>query len=94
MSPEDRFYFRGPDDKLNLAAQNLRMFMQLGDGVDDKTWQYHLRKGDYASWFRGVLKDEDLAKLADNLSRNGKSSSTESRQQLFELIRKKYEQEA
>jgi hydroxymethylpyrimidine pyrophosphatase-like HAD family hydrolase len=94
MSPEDRFYFRGPDGKLNLAAQNLRMFIQLGEGVDDKTWQYHLRKGDYAHWFRGVLKDEDLAKLADNLGRNGKSSSAESRQQLFDLIRKKYEHEA
>jgi hypothetical protein len=70
------------------------MFMQLGEGVDDKTWQHHLRKGDYARWFRGVLKDEDLAKLADSLSRNGKSSPGQSRQQLFDFIRKKYEQEA
>jgi HAD superfamily hydrolase (TIGR01484 family) len=94
MSPDDRFYFRGPENKLNLAAQNLRMFMQLGEGVDDKTWQYHLEKGDYAGWFRGIIKDEDLARLADNLSRNGKSSPAESRRQLFDCIRKKYEQKA
>src|SRR5205085_10535135 len=47
LSPADRFYFRGPDGKLNLAAQNLRIFMQLGEGVDDVTWQFHLKQGDY-----------------------------------------------
>jgi hypothetical protein len=47
MDPEHRFYFRGPKDELNLPAQNLRIFMQVGEGVDDDTWLYHLRQGDY-----------------------------------------------
>src|SRR5712691_8278909 len=35
---EDRsFYFRGPAGQLNLRAQNLGVFMQLADGVDDET---------------------------------------------------------
>jgi hypothetical protein len=94
MDPKDRFYFRGPDGKLKLAAQNLRIFMQLGEGVDDETWNHHLRKGDYARWFRDVLKDNDLATRADALRSNGKLSAAESRHRLFDFIRKKYEQEA
>jgi hydroxymethylpyrimidine pyrophosphatase-like HAD family hydrolase len=94
MSREDRFYFRGPNGKLNLAAQNLRVFMQLGEGVDDETWNHHLCKGDYARWFHDVLQDEDLAKRAEGLSNNGKLPAAESRSQLFDFIRKKYAQEA
>jgi hypothetical protein len=44
---EDRsFYFRGPDDALNLRAQNLVLFIQISGGVDDLTWMHHLRRGD------------------------------------------------
>jgi hypothetical protein len=47
---EDRsFYFRGPDNKLNLRAQNLMLFLQMADGVDDITFEHHLRRGDYSS---------------------------------------------
>jgi hypothetical protein len=38
------FYFRGPDDKLKLRAQNLAVFVQLAEGVDDETWLFHLRQ--------------------------------------------------
>jgi HAD superfamily hydrolase (TIGR01484 family) len=59
---EDRsFYFRGPEAKLNLRAQNLALFVQLADGVDDATWLHHLRQGDYSAWFRAHIKDEELA---------------------------------
>ena len=34
---EDAFYFRGPDDKLNLRVQNLVLFAQIADGIDDET---------------------------------------------------------
>jgi hypothetical protein len=91
MDPEDRFYFRGPAGELNLAAQNLRIFMQVAEGVDDETWQFHLANGDYANWFRGVIRDEDLATLAEELSRDSQSSPQESRGQLLDFIRRKYE---
>ena len=94
MDPQDRFYFRGPDGKLNLAAQNLRIFMQLGEGVDDKTWQHHLRQGDYVRWFREVIKDDELANRAEKLRHRGELSAKESRKQLFDFIRQRYEQEA
>jgi hypothetical protein len=94
MDPEHRFYFRGPKGELNLAAQNLRIFMQLGEGVDDETWRFHLREGDYERWFREMIKDEDLANLAAELRRQKDISPQESRRQIFDFIRKKYEKEA
>jgi hypothetical protein len=44
---------------LNLRAQNLTLFLQLVDGIDDATWLHHLRRGDYSRWFRDVIRDED-----------------------------------
>lgn len=59
---DDRsFWFRGPEHKLNLKAQNLTTFMQLSDGVDDATWLYHLDAGDYVRWIRDCIKDDELA---------------------------------
>ncbi len=60
--PEDlSFYFRGPEGRLNLRAQNLALFLQVADGVDDETWEFHLRRGDVERWFAEVIKDDDLA---------------------------------
>jgi hypothetical protein len=59
---EDRsFYFRGPHGRQNLRAQNLVLFVQIADGVDDETWQHHLRSGDYSRWIRECIKDDELA---------------------------------
>jgi hydroxymethylpyrimidine pyrophosphatase-like HAD family hydrolase len=60
--PRERsFYFRGPEGKLNLRAQNLSAFLELGQGVDDETWDHHLNAGDYSRWLREVIKDRELA---------------------------------
>lgn len=58
---ENSFYFRGPEGKLNLRAQNLVSFIQIAEGVDDATWLFHLRAGDYSRWLTRVIKDEPLA---------------------------------
>jgi hydroxymethylpyrimidine pyrophosphatase-like HAD family hydrolase len=58
---ESSFYFRGPEGKLNLRAQNLSAFLELGQGVDDATWDHHLRAGDYSRWLREIIKDPELA---------------------------------
>lgn len=69
LPPDRSFYFRGPEDKMNLRAQNLMLFLQLADGVDDDTWQFHLREGDYSRWFRECIKDENLAAVAQRIER-------------------------
>lgn len=65
LPPDRSFYFRGPQGKVNLRAQNLLQFMELAAGVDDETWQYHLSRADYSRWFRDVIKDDDLASDAE-----------------------------
>jgi hypothetical protein len=64
LGPDKSFYFRGPGERLNLRAQNLALFNQLADGVDDETWLHHLNQHDYSSWFREAIKDDDLAEEA------------------------------
>jgi hydroxymethylpyrimidine pyrophosphatase-like HAD family hydrolase len=61
LGPEKSFYFRGPDGRLNLRAQNVQLFLQMADGVDDATWFHHLRAGDYSRWARESLHDEPLS---------------------------------
>src|SRR5215470_4027317 len=78
---EDRsFYFRGATDQLNLRAQNLGLFMQLADGVDDETWLHHLQQQDYSRWFREAIKDEELASEAAAIETQPGPSPRESRE--------------
>jgi HAD superfamily hydrolase (TIGR01484 family) len=89
--PEDRsFYFRGPEGKLNLRAQNLIQFMDLGDGVDDDTWLYHLKRNEVSRWLREGIKDEPLAAQAAAIERNLKLDAKASRRKMRELIEATY----
>ena len=93
MDPENRFYFRGPKGALNLAADNLRTFMQLAEGVDEETWVYHLKRGDYARWFRDKIQDQELTAETEQLERADDVSPQDSRQRVLEMIRKLYVKE-
>ncbi|MGH8238408.1 MAG: HAD-IIB family hydrolase, partial [Steroidobacteraceae bacterium] len=89
--PEDRsFYFRGPAAKLNLRAHNLIQFMDLGDGVDDDTWLFHLRQGEVSRWLRQGIKDETLATQAAAIERNQQLDAAASRRKMRELIEATY----
>ncbi len=90
LSPETSFYFRGPEGKLNLRAQNLTVFLQLADGVDDETWLYHLRRGEYSRWFRDVIKDEGLAEETEPVEALPDVSAAESRARIKEAIEQRY----
>jgi HAD superfamily hydrolase (TIGR01484 family) len=69
LAPDRSFYFRGPDRKLNLRAQNLIQFLELADGVDAETWEHHFANRDYSRWFRDCIKDEELADEAEEIER-------------------------
>lgn len=84
------FYFRGPQDKLHLQAQNLKMFVQLAQGVDEETWYFHFQKGDYSRWFRDVIKDNDLAEEAEALEQQAEVSAQQSRAMMLDMIKKRY----
>lgn len=90
LPPDRSFYFRGPEEKLNLRAQNLMLFMQLGDGVDDETWTYHLEQGDVSEWFRDCIKDTDLAAEAEEIEQNKSLSPADSRQRIRAAVEKRF----
>lgn len=90
LGPDVSFYFHGPEGKLNLRAQNLVLFGQLAEGIDDATWLYHLHRGDYSRWFRDIIKDEDLAAEAVRIENLTEVSPQESRRLLKAAIEQRY----
>ena len=90
MGPELSFYFRGPESKLNLRANNLNAFVQLADGIDDETWMHHLKRGEYTRWFKEVIKDDDLAQVAAESEEDDAVSPEESRKRIKQAIEKRY----
>ena len=90
LGTERSFYFRGPEQKLNLRAQNLLVFTQLAEGVDDETWTYHLRRHDYSRWFGEGIKDEVLAGEASRIEDRSELSHKESRELIKEIVAEHY----
>jgi HAD superfamily hydrolase (TIGR01484 family) len=90
MSPDTVFYFRGPTGKLNLRAQNLQIFIQLAEGIDDETWLYHLQRGDYSHWFRDAVNDKELAAEVEKIEQMPDISPQESRTLIKEQIEARY----
>jgi hydroxymethylpyrimidine pyrophosphatase-like HAD family hydrolase len=90
LDEDKSFFFRGKAGKLNLRAQNLDLFLQIADGVDDETWLHHLRAGDYAGWFREAIKDPDLAREAQAVAQDQALSPRESRQRIRQLVEARY----
>ncbi len=84
------FYFRGEDNLLNLKAQNLIMFIQLAEGVDDRTWLYHLHQQDYSNWLQNAIKDETLAEEVSQVESTKDISPSESRDRIKSAIEKRY----
>jgi HAD superfamily hydrolase (TIGR01484 family) len=94
LPPDRSFYFRGPDSKLNLRAQNLMLFLQMADGVDDATWLHHLRAGEYSRWFREAIKDEALASEAEGVERRAGLSAADGRKLIRAAVERRYTQPA
>ncbi len=90
LGEDKSFYFRGPEGKLNLRAQNMKMFAQLAEGVDEDTWAHHLRQGDYSRWLRDAVKDAGIAEEVAKIEKNSQLKPSESRTQILEAIRKHY----
>jgi hydroxymethylpyrimidine pyrophosphatase-like HAD family hydrolase len=86
---ENSFYFTGPSQKLKLKANNLMMFMQMAEGVDDDTWTYHLGRKDYSNWFRNSLHDDELADFAEKIE-NSEPDPAASKESILNLIKERY----
>ena len=86
---DNSFYFRGPGKKLNLKANNLMIFIQMAEGVDDDTWMYHLGKKEYSNWFRSAIHDEELADAAEKIE-DGATDPAKSKDAILTLIKERY----
>jgi len=84
------FYFTGPKKAMNLRAHNLIIFAQMAEGIDDKTWDYHLRAGDYSKWFRHQIRDKELARETAEAEKDKTLSAQESRKLVIDAVRKRY----
>lgn len=90
LGEDKSFYFRGPEDKLNLRAQNLALFLQVGDGVDDDTWLHHLSRGDFSRWLREAIKNDEVAAEIAAVEEDKSFDAAESRKKVREAIEKVY----
>jgi len=90
LSEAQSFFFRGPESKMNLRAHNLHIFLQIADGVDDDTWQFHRMRGDYSNWMDAGVKDADLASEVRSVERNSQAGAMDSRKQIREVIERRY----
>jgi len=68
----------------------LIVFLRLAEGIDDATWSYHLRRGDYARWFREVIKDPELAEEAARIEKIPHLGPSESRALIRAAIEQNY----
>lgn len=71
--PGKEFVFRRPDGGFLGAASSMKEFIKLLKEVPEESVIYHLGRGDFQAWFRGVLKagviaDELDAVLAEFVS--------------------------
>ena len=90
LPPERSFYFKGPAGRLNLRAQNLLLFMQLGEGVDEATWTYHLQAHDYSAWAKRAIKDDALAESFYAIENQSDLPVAESRRLIRAAIEERY----
>jgi hydroxymethylpyrimidine pyrophosphatase-like HAD family hydrolase len=90
LDKDSSFYFRGPDGKLNLRAQNLMLFAQIAEGVDEPTWEYHRKARDYSAWFKTVIKDDELAQEAAAVETDPRVDAHHSRRLIMDAVRRRY----
>lgn len=90
LAPEKSFFFTGPNGRQNLRAHNLMIFTQLADGVDDETWEWHLKRHDYSTWMRDAIGDDELVAAARHSEDDASLAVRASRDVIIAAIRERY----
>ncbi|WP_035349620.1 HAD hydrolase family protein [Edaphobacter aggregans] len=83
------FVFRGPEGKLNLVANNLHTFIRMAEGVDEGTWNHHLRAGHVSEWFRWIVKNKELADEVRDVESEDRPAE-ETKRRVIEAIQSRY----
>ena len=90
LEQERSFWFRGPNNTVNLRAQNLQIFLQIADGIDDETWLHHLRRHEYSAWLRTAIKNSEIAEAVEQIERSQNPDPAETRAAIRNLIEQTY----
>ena len=90
LGPDKSFYFTGAERKLRLRAQNLAVFTQIAEGIDEDTWLYHLRRGDYSQWMREAIKDNQMAEEIASIERSPHMSASDTRTAVVDAVNRRY----
>lgn len=87
-----RFYFYEPESgSTRRSAASLWEFRELLGEISNASLEYHLRRGDFQSWLRDVLHDEELASQVDRLT-SLELESDSLRQAILEVVHDRYEE--
>ncbi len=89
LGKQRSFYFTGKKNNLNIRCQNLFLFMQVGEGLDDETWLFHLKRGDYSAWVKDAIHDPELAIEIQSIEKD-MDECDQSREAIRRLIEKRY----
>jgi HAD superfamily hydrolase (TIGR01484 family) len=84
------FYFRGPQGRHNLKAQNLSVFCQIAEGIDEETWGFHLRRHDYSRWMREVIRNRELAAAVEDIEQRGDLGPAQARALVCAAVEARY----
>ena len=91
-SQDHTFYFyKGLGQPLHTTAGNLAEFVEVMQGLDLDSIQFHLERGDFERWFK-MLGEESLANQAGGL-RGKDISSQELRTELSLMVGSRIDQQ-
>jgi hypothetical protein len=57
--------------------------------VDEVTWEWHRRRGDYSQWLRNSVKDADLAAEVATIEQSG-ADPVEARREICAAVERRY----
>ncbi len=84
------FYFRGPESKTNIRAENVLSFASKAGIVDDETWTFHLYRGDYSRWVGEVINDRVCARAIERVEASRNLIPAESRKRVINVLLDRY----
>jgi HAD superfamily hydrolase (TIGR01484 family) len=90
VGKEQSFYFACENGHSFRRARNLAEFINHAREAHDSVWEKHLHAGDFAAWFLGVIRDEDLAHRATEAAEDPRLKSHQSRRRIIDAIRERY----
>ncbi len=84
------FYFHDLQQNRFLKANNLYAFLDLACEIDDRSWEQHLRAGDFSAWFLHVIKDDDLAREVAQVEADTALDAADTRRLIRKSIWRRY----